>query len=640
MLLDLRETVRNSKPIKYTLITIIVIPFAIVGVGSYLTGGQAPPVAEVNGEPINGQQLERAYQQQRQQLARMFGGQLPEAFANEEVLRQQALQQLISQQVLENEVVNQNFAVGDKTLGRAIRNLPAFQVDGRFDSDAYQNQLRASGMSVAAFEQSYRDDTALNQFRTGVSDTSFTLPSEVARLASLAQQTRTIDAVQFDFEKTKESIELTAEEIQAYFEEKQDNYQFPQRAKIQYLELSSSIIADGIDVSEDQAREYYDNNRSSYMLPEQREASHILLSSDEGKEADQLKQVADIKARIEAGEAFADLAKELSDDVGSAELGGSLGIISSGAMVPEFESAVFALEAEGALSEPVVTEFGVHLIRLDSIVPESGKPFDDVRDDVIATLKKDEADSDYFEIYEQLAELSFDNPGSLEPASDATGIEVQISDWLDADADAGPVLSNPQLIRAVFSDDVLLEENNSELIEVGDRFVVVLRVLEHEEPRPKTIDDVREELVSTLKGEKATELLKEKQSEALARLKEGEAATAIADADDLATALEKEALDRQSSTIDRSVTTRVFSLAQPGDIIITDAVTLSTGDLMALRLEAVNTPVVDPAAGSTVASAAVPTAGANPSLGGIEFQAMLENLTQKADVDIKATASP
>ncbi len=148
MLLDLREKVRSSKPLKYSLITLICIPFVLVGIGSYFSGGTAAPVAQVNGEPIDQQQWDRAYQQQRQQLARMFGGQLPEAFANEGLLREQALQQLITQQVLASEVVTQKFAVGDATLGRAIRNLPNFQVDGKFDlSSLRQSQLSPVSLS-------------------------------------------------------------------------------------------------------------------------------------------------------------------------------------------------------------------------------------------------------------------------------------------------------------------------------------------------------------------------------------------------------------------------------------------------------------------------------------------------------------
>lgn len=637
MLLDLRETVRNSKPIKYTLITIITIPFALVGIGSYLSGGTAATVAEVNGQPINQQQLEQAYQQQRQQLARMFGGQLPEAFANEALLREQAMQQLVSQQVLESEVAKQKFAVGDETLGRAIRNLPAFQVDGRFDSQTYQAQLRASGMSVPAFEQSYRDDTAMNQFRTGISDTSFTLPSEAALLSALARQTRTVEAVRFDFEQAQETIDVTDEEVVAYFDENKDNYLFPRRAKIQYLELNSSELAGQVDVSEDQVQEYYDNNRLLFMRPEQREAAHILLSADEGDEADQINQLNDLKTRVDAGESFADLAKEFSDDVGSAELGGDLGVITSGAMVPEFEEAVFALEGEGALSEPVVTEFGVHLIQLGAVTAESGKPIEEVREEIIETLQQDQADGEFFELREQLTELTFDNPDSLEPASDATGLELKTSDWLDSDTDSGVVLSHPQVQSAMFNDELLEEQINSDLIVVGERHVVVLRTLEHEEQRPKVLDDVRDEVTDALKGDLATQMLTTHQEEALVELAAGESAVKIAEANEMASALSQEVVNRQSTVLDNSVITEIFALAHPGAQVVTGTYSLSNGDLLALRLDAVQVPeaTTDEAEDDTPeTSSAALSAGANPQLGGTEFEVLLESLRESADVEI------
>jgi len=643
MLLDLREKVRSSKPLKYSLITLISIPFALVGIGSYFAGGTAAPVAEVNGQPIDPQQLERAYQQQRQQLARMFGGQLPEAFANENLLRQQALQQLITQQVLESEVARQKFAVGDSTLGRAIRNLPNFQVDGQFDSETYQLQLRASGMNVPAFEQSFRDDTAMNQFRTGIIDTSFTLPQEAERLAALGRQTRTVEAVRFDFEKAKESIEVSDDDVASYFDENKDNYNFPQRAKIQYIELSSTQIAAEMDVTDEEARAYYEDNRGNYMLPEQREASHILLSLDDADEAEQMAKLADIKTRLEAGESFADLAKENSDDIGSAELGGSLGVISPGAMVPEFETAVFALESEGSLSEPVKTDFGIHLIRLDGITGESGKPFDDVREEVVATLQQDRADKEFFDLRELLIELSFDNPGSLQPASDGTGIDVQTSDWLDSDTDSGPVLSNPQLMAAVFSTEVLEEENNSDLIEVGDRHVIVLRVQEHEGPRPKTLEDVRDQVIDELKGVRATETLSALSDAALLRLGNGDAAVSIAEGDDFASVFEQQVLDRQSTIFDRNVIARIFGLPKTDAGVVTDSTTLSNGDLLAFRLDAIDVPPADAAGGNGDEPSGLPgvtAAGANPRLGGTEFEVLLESLRESADVEISAAASP
>ena len=365
MLLDLREKVRSSKPLKYSLITFISIPFVLVGIGSYFSGGTAAPVAQINGEPIDQLEWDRAYQQQRQQLASMLGGQIPAAFDNEALLREQALQQLITQRVVASEVAKQKFAVGDETLGRAIRNLPSFQVDGRFDSSAYQAQLQASGMSVPVFEQSFRDDTALNQFSTGISDTSFTLPQEAERLAALGRQTRTVEAVQFDFEKAKEGIEASDEELVAYFEENQESYQFPERVKIQYIELDSNAVASEIEVSDEDAQGYYDNNRARYITAEQREASHILLEAGDASEQEQIATLEELKTRIEAGESFADLAAEFSQDVGSADSGGSLGVISPGDIGPEFEQALFSLENEGDISAPVVGDFGVHLIKLD-----------------------------------------------------------------------------------------------------------------------------------------------------------------------------------------------------------------------------------------------------------------------------------
>ena len=655
MLLDLREKVRSSKPLKYSIITLISIPFVLVGIGSYFSGGTVEPVAEVNGQPIDQYQWDGAYQEQRQQLARMFGGQVPEAFANESQMRQQALEQLIMQQVLESEVVDQKFVVGDETLGRAIRNMPNFQVDGRFDSEAYQAQLRSSGMSVPMFEQAQRDNTALNQFRTGVTDTSFTLPQEAQRLAALGAQTRTIEAVKFDFAKAKEGVEVSDEDVVAYFDENKDNYKFPERAKIQYLELDSSAVAADIEISDEQAQAYYDDNKSRYIKPEQRSASHILLESGNGSEDEQIATLNEVKARIDAGEDFGELAKEVSEDIGSADNGGSLGVITRGAMDPAFEDAVFALASAGDVSDPVVTEFGVHLIKLDNVTPESGQPFDEVKDEIIATMQQDEADREFFDLRDLLVELTFDNPGTLEPAADATGIELKTSDWLDSDTDSGPVLSSPGVMSATFSPEMLDEELNSDIIEVSNRHVLVLRTVEHEDQRPKALDDVREEVTDALKGERATESLTASIDQAKEALIAGDSAAAVAGDNELAEAFEQETLDRQSTVFDRNVITQIFSLPRPTDEAVADVATLANGDKLVLRLESIDTPDASDTPETTTADASsdgaeeppetppvagVLEAGANPQMGNTEFEMLLESLRSRADVELMGAASP
>ena len=646
MLLDLRETVRNSKPIKYTLITLICVPFVLFGIGSYFSGGNVPSVATVDGEDITQPELDAAVQRQRQQLTQMFGGQLPEAFADDSALRAQALDQLVTQRVLAGEVAGQRFAVGDATLGRAIRELPAFlDEDGRFDATLYERQIRASGLSVAAFEQSFRDDTALNQFRVGVVDTSFTLPSEAERLRALARQTRTVDAVRFDLEAAMASVEPTEDDVEAYFRDNADAYRWPERVKIDWIELEADALAGDMEATEEEARERYEANRESYVRSEQRKASHILLSldadADDEEVAAKRAELLAARERIEGGEDFADVARELSDDVGSAEAGGSLGTIAPGAMVPEFEEAVFALEGEGSLSEPVRTDFGLHLIRLDDVTPEEGRSFDEVREEIIAELGAERADREFFELRTELAEIVFDESDSLEPAAEATGLEVQSSDWLDADTigEAGPVLSNPAVFAAANDPEVREEGNNSELIEVGDRHVVALRVTESEGERPKTLEDVRGQVVDELKRARAGERLDALADEAVTALDEGTAVAAIAADESLAEAIGNEVLERNSTRFDADVVREIFSLPRPTDAAPrTASAVLGDGDRLAYALRSVDTPPAgtDGEEDESAASASLAAApGPDPRLGDVEFEALLGSLRSRADVDLE-----
>ena len=656
MLLDFRETIRNSKPLKYTLIGLICVPFALVGIGSYFAGGTAPAVATVDGEEIDAFSLDRAYRQQRQRFAQVFGGRIPEALDDEALLRRQALDQLVLDRVLAGEVAAQRFAVGDETLGRAIRERPEFQRDGAFDRDRYA-QLVASAGGVAAFEAQYRDQTALDQFRAGVVATGFTLPEEASRLDALARQTRTVDAVRFDLDAAKAGVEVSDEDVAARFEETAGEYRFPPRAKIAYVELSSDTVAGTIDLTEEELREWYAANSARFGEAERREASHILLTEDDGQDTDALvAEAAELRARIEAGEAFDDLAREASDDSGSAEDGGRLGEISADLMDPPFVEATFALGAEGDVSDPVVTDFGVHLIRLDAVEAGTIAGFDALdeatRAEVEAAAARDAAAEEFGELRETLAEVAFDEPESLEPVAEATGLEVRESDWLDADTDAGPVLSHPAVREAMFSEDVLQDGNNSEPVEVGDRHLVVLRVIEDEGERPKSLEDVAEEIADRIAAERAGEALDERAGAAETALAEGTAPEAVAEGEEGAEALAGEILARDSAALDAATVTALFAAPAPGEgTPVTGTRTLDDGDRLAWRLVSVERPdpavaggdagAVAGAAGEDAPPAAPPPpSGADPRLGGVEFAALLDSLRERADVEIESDLSP
>jgi len=474
--------------------------------------------------------------------------------------------------------------------------------------------------------------------------TGFRLPSEAERLDRLARQERTVDALRFDLAAAQAGIEVEEASIVERFEQNADSYTFPPRAKVAWLELSETTLADTIDVSEEDARDWYEANRSTFMTPESRDASHILFAVDDAGDADAV-AAATARAqqaleRLEAGEPFADLAAELSDDPGSATSGGSLGTISAGLMVPAFETGLNELAAVGDVSPPVVSEFGVHLIKLDALVPETGRGFDEVREEAMRNAISDAADREYFDLREQLAELVFDNPESLDVASEATGLEIMTSDWIDRDSQpdqAGDVLSSPQVLDAVFSEDVLQDGNNSELIEVGDRRVVVVRVTDDEGPRPKTLDDMRDTLRAEISAERAGELLDEKAAAARDALAAGEPVAALAEADPLATALSGEILTRRSPVFDPAAVAALFAAPVPqAETPVSGVQTLATGDRLAWRLLDVSTPALaaDDTADDTAPVSGV-VAGADPRLGTVEFGALLDSLRARADVELQ-----
>ncbi len=644
MLLDLRETVRNSKPIKYTLITIICIPFALVGIGSYLGGSAYNDVAEVDGVPINDLQVDRAYNALKGQYQQMFGGNIPQNLFSDETIRGQALDSLVTEIVVNNTVEEYKFAVGDETLGRAIRNDPRFQVDGKFDAERYQNMIQGSLDNVGNYEESLRASAAVTQFRAGIAATNFELPNETERLETLQGQTRTIDFVTYSIDKAIENIEVTDEQISDYFDENADNYQFPERAKIEYIELKKSDLAAAVEVSDEEVEAYYNDNNSEFITTQAvRETSHILLEVADAGDADEVAaktaEIEAIKARIAAGEAFADLAKELSDDIGSAQAGGSLGLLEAEYLEPQYVEAATELEEVDELSGVVKTRFGVHLIKLDKYEPAVITPFEDAKESIVSLLQNDAADIEFLELRTAMEENIASDPESLEVAADASNVEIMKSDWIDADTQSDPLLSNPLILSAAFSEDVLENKNNSDLLEIGPGHVVAVRTIEHEGPRPKTLDDVKDDVTNTLKREGAEAQLEEAAKNAVALMLKGTPVSKVAKDDPNATATTNEKLTRDSTVIDANAIREIYALAKPAEgKVLVKSVALLNGDRVAYALKAVESP--EPKDTEDSADNAEPAGPQSPqnsqvNLGQAELAAVIANLREKADVSFE-----
>ncbi len=631
MLTSMREGIKNSKVLKFVLLLFICAPFAFFGINSYFGNGGTSSAVKVNGEEVPISMFEEELNMQRNRLKQAFGGTIPAGFASEDLLRQQALEGVITGSVLRGLANDQKLVVSDRSLALAITETEAFQVDGVFSQERYEAQIRSVGYSVASFESQFRGDVALQEFRDSIVSSNFSLENEESNAAKLNNQIRNAAYIEFKLDRLVETVELEENQLETYFDENKENYKHPERVKIEYIELSSAGLKDAIEVTEADAREYFESNSKSYRVAEERSASHILLAltqdASDDDVAEKQKLASELKSRLDAGEDFSALAGEFSEDPGSAANGGSLGFFGKGAMVPEFEEATFVMDV-GTISEPVRSNFGLHIIKLDNIKAESGQEFSAVKDEIIDLLKQQKADEKFYDDNELLANKTYENPDSLIPASEDAGFEIKTTDWIDRLTKEG-IGANNKIVAAALDPEVLTAGNNSPVIELEPNHVVVLRVLEHEDERQKTLEDVREELEKQLKRENAAKTLEATAADAVESVSGASELTGIAEE------LGGELVDfsditRASTAVDSSILAALFSMPKPvGDAKSIKSLQLPNGNQIVISLANVATPD-DKAAGAPEQS----TVLLDPNrIGSIEYEALVRGLRARAVVN-------
>jgi peptidyl-prolyl cis-trans isomerase D len=320
MLQSFGDKVKGSKVLSYLIIGIISVPFALFGIQSYLGGYGEPVAATVNETEISVRELDREAQNQRQRLAQNFGGKIPEAFDTPELFRNQALDSLIKKKVLEQYLDQYKYAISNQDLSSKILEDENYLKDGKFDKEFYEAQIASLGYSVPQFEMVMREYARLNQIQNGIISSSFILTSENDRLTNLKNQKRALTYYELKSADFTEQVTVSDSEIETYYDKNKTRYKYPEKVKIDYIELKISEVANQINVTEDDIKAQYETNKELYKSKETRNASHILLkvrSSDDDSARDAIKEkILTLKARIESGEDFADVAKAESQDIG------------------------------------------------------------------------------------------------------------------------------------------------------------------------------------------------------------------------------------------------------------------------------------------------------------------------------------
>ena len=587
MLQSIRD--RATGWIAWIIIGFISIPFALWGINEYFTPEPYVYVAEVNGVKITQRELTQGVQNQRERLRRMFGKNYRPDMISDAVLKKQVLDDLIEAELLAQAAVAAGLRVGDEQLARRIRQTEIFQEgDGRFSRSRYERLVKGAGMTTKTYEARERRSILMQQLHAGLSGSALVTTPEVDRLIRLREQTRDVAFVRVPASRYQDQVEVSDEEIERYYQENKRRFMSDERVKLDYIELRLDDLARGIVVDETELRNAYEEQLARFAEDEQRKASHILITvdgNDPAAEEAARKKAEELREQLRNGADFAELARQYSEDPGSAQQGGDLGFFGRGVMDKAFEDRVFSL-GKGEISEPVRSAFGYHLIRLDDIKGGDVKPFAEVRGELERELQRQQAEAQFYDQSERLANLSYEYPDTLETAAEQLGLELKKSGWVTRDQGKG-VFAKPAVREAAFSEDVLNGGHNSELIELSPEHYVVLRVRNHEVSVQRPLEEVREEIRGILRSDKARQRARSEAEGLVQEARQGKTLAELVEAH----GLEHEApgwVKRDARDVPASIRNRAFTLPHPrADTPVYDLVELGRGDYAVLALKGV-----------------------------------------------------
>ncbi|MDQ7730247.1 SurA N-terminal domain-containing protein [Halomonas sp. SpR8] len=525
------------------IIGVMVAAMALFGIESLfgLFGDDPNEVASVNGQPIMRQQVELEVQRA------LRSGQVPPE--QERALRSDMLDQLITQQLLSQYAEDGGFSVSDEQLDQMIVSLPEFHdQDGRFSAEVFRNRLAGAGYTPLSFREELRVDIQRQHLQQGLAFSDFTLPNEQERLAELQRQQRSFRYVILDGNDVESDIDVSEDDLQTYYDAHRERYERPEQVRLEYVLLDRQAMAEGRDVDEQTLREAWrEQNRAA-----DRRVSHIMVTFGDERSREEAQEVADTaREALDSGESFEETALRYSDDTASAEEGGDLGVISRGFFGDTFDEAAFGLE-EGEISQPVELDGAFHIIQVTDI---QGPTFEEQRDQLAREVALRDVDDEFNQQVQLLIDESF-AADDLQSVADQVGLTLNESDWLARNDEAEGVLSEPGVMSAAFSNDVLEEGYNSEVIELDQDRRLVLRVAEQRDATLLPLDEVREQVEISVAAEQQQQVLRE---EAQALIKELQADETV----DL-NWLEANDISRQAdSTVPQLIVQEAFRMSRP-----------------------------------------------------------------------------
>jgi peptidyl-prolyl cis-trans isomerase D len=519
---------KHKRLLEIILVVLIVPPFALFGVDWYFRGNEsADQVASVGKSRITQQEFGQALRQRQEQFRQMAGGKADQAMLDSPEMRRVVLDQLIDERVSYTAALKSGITVPVSELQAVIAEIPAFKdANGKFSPERYRDLLRAQGMTEGSFEASLRKDLIINRNRELFSGTAFLPNAVVDRLYKLRKQQREVSQIVLEPAQYAAQVKLSDDEIKAYYNSHKQEFELPEKVKLEYVMLTQEAAMKQVSVSDDELKKAFEERNQQQQNPEERRASHILVAVPQNATPEQ-KSKAKQKAQALFEEAkkspksFAELAKKNSEDPGSAVEGGDLGWSPRGRMVKPFDDALFSMKV-GDITGPVETQFGYHVIKLNEIKTPPKPSFEAMKPKLEEELRKSAAARVFAQQADDFSNLVYDQPDSLKPAADKFKLNIQTSGWVTRQGGGDmPLLNNDKLMRAIFSDNAIKRHQNTEAVEVAPNVMIAARVVAHEPAKQRPLEEVKPQIVAALTQEKAGELARKAGDALLDKLRKG-----------------------------------------------------------------------------------------------------------------------
>ncbi len=550
--------------------------------------------AKVNGSEVSAAEVRQAYQQQLAQVERQTNGALSDA--QRSVIRTRVLDDFVNSEALVTRADALGYRVSDQELLQAMAQIPIFQVDGKFDYAHAVAVLRAQGRSIPEIEALFRRDVKLRQLDSALSQSNFATATELKQFRALTKQQREVTWAAFPAEKYAATATPDDAALKTYYEAHKLQYMTPETVNLRYVEISLAQLASKVSVDDAQLKTYYDEQKvktpERFVQPEQRRVSHILLSVANPKDDAAVKAKAEeILKRAQAGEDFSKLAKEFSQDPGSAQQGGDLGWSERKVWVAPFADAAYSMKAD-EIRGPVKTQFGYHILKLAGIQPSTVKTFEQAKGDLESEYRRNESEKLFNSAQDQLADAALQNTTDIDVVARKAGLTVLEVPAFSRTGGGAPLGNVPAVNEAAFSQDVL-DGRLSPIVEVEKGRGVVLRATDHKLPQQKPLDAVRTELVAAWKKQRGVELAAAAAADAVKRLTAGESWDAVVKSAGV-TAPAAKFIARSDQDVPLEIRTTAFEEPKPSAKPIYSNARLANGDAALIALSAVRETPGDP----------------------------------------------